>query len=165
MDSLKSKYGEVYIVNMPAMRTAAYTCVSTEPEKDSIEVVKKWVTDSHLEGTARLFGFNTAPYAPTADNPGYGFGFCATVPEDAQITEPMSEKMLPGGLYAVISEDGDMMQCWNRIMALFKDSEWEWDWDHARHPVHPGLEEHIDRADGKGDFYQRVHVPVRKRTK
>ena len=156
----------VCIVNMPPMRTAAYSCVSVEPERKSIEVVKKWVADNQLESTARLFGFNTKPYAPTNDNPGYGFGFCVTVPQSAEITEPMYEKKLPGGLYAVVSDyDFDPMQTWNRVMALFKESDWEWAWDTDRHPEHPGLEEHIDRADGKDGFYLHIHVPVKKKDK
>jgi len=160
MDDLKSKYGDVCIVNLPPMHTAAYQCVSTEPEKDSVEVVQKWLAENRLEGTARLFGFNTEPYAPTQENPGYGFGFCATVPEGFPICEPMYAKELPGGLYAVISEyDDDMFACWNRIMALFEEREWGWAWVSDRHP----LEEHIARADGKGDFYMRIHVPVAKK--
>jgi len=67
-------------------------------------------------------------------------------------------------LYAVISEyDDDMFACWNRVMALFEESEWGWEWDNDRHPAHPGLEEHIARADGKGDYYMRIHVPVKKK--
>jgi len=164
MDDINSKYGDVCIVTMPPMRTAAYSCVSPQPEKDSIEVIKKWIADYRLESTARLFGFHTPPYNSTDDDPGYGFGFFAAVSEDVAISEPLYEKRLPGGLYAVFSEyDGDPMYAWDRVMALFKDSEWEWEWDTGRHPEHPGFEEHIDRADGKGDFYLRVHVPVKRK--
>ena len=143
--SVKNKYDEVRIVRMAPARTAAFSCVSTEPEDEAYSKLKNWIDQNNLQGTARIFGFNTEPY-PTADSPAYGFGFCATVPEGVEIPEPLYEMRLSGGIYAVISDyEGDPSYGWKKVHALCMDREWEWIYDNDRNP---GLEEHIELAGG-----------------
>jgi len=158
MKNVKSKYDEVRIVRLAPARVAAFSCVSTEPEDAAYSKLKDWIDQNKLQGTARMFGFNTEPY-PTADNPAYGFGFCATVPEGVEIPEPLYEMRLPGGIYAVISDyEGDPSYGWKKVHELCGDSEWEWIYDKDRNP---GLEEHIELAGG--GFIIPILFPVRKR--
>jgi len=161
VENVKSKYDEVQIIKLPPMRAAAFSCVDTEPEDKAYFPVKEWVVANKLEGTMRMFGFNTEPY-PSADSPAYGFGFCATIPEGIDVPKPLYEMKLPGGLYAVIpgsSYDGDPSHGWKKVHDLCHDSEWEWTYDESRQ----GLEEHIERADGKGPFIIPILFPVKKK--
>ena len=161
MENVKGKYEDVQIVKMAPTRTVAFSCVDTEPEDKAFFPVKDWIVANGLEGTMRMFGFNTEPY-PTDDNPAYGFGFCATIPEGIDIPKPLYEMTLPGGLYAVIAGSaygGDPSYGWKKVHDLCSDNEWEWKYDETR----LGLEEHIDRADGKGAFIIPILFPVKKR--
>ncbi|MCL2605416.1 MAG: MerR family transcriptional regulator [Defluviitaleaceae bacterium] len=146
MENVKSKYDEIQIIKMAPARTAAFSCVGTEPEDEAYGMVKDWIVANGLEGTMRIFGFNTEPY-PKGDNP-YGFGYCATIPEGIEIPKPLYEMRLPGGLYAVIPANtysGDPSHGWKRVFELCKDEEWEWKYDNNRNP---GLEEHIESESG-----------------
>ena len=160
MENMKSKYGGIQFVNLPPMRTAAYSYVGVEPEDKASAPVLAWIKESHLEGTMRLFGFNTEPY-PTKNSPEYGFGYCASIPEGIEIPTPLYEMRLPGGTYVVISEyEGDPSYGWKKAQALLQDDKFEWEYDNSRHP---GLEEHIARGDGKDAYYIPILIPVKKR--
>ncbi len=149
---------EVTIITLPPMRTAAYSCVGEEPEDDAYAPVMEWIKANNLQGTMHLFGFNTEPY-PSPDNPAYGFGYCASIPEGIEISEPLYEWRLPGGIYAVISQyTGDPSHGWQKFPALFADPEWEWEPDHER----PCLEAHISRGDC-GGYYIPCMFPIKKR--
>ncbi|MCL1820338.1 MAG: MerR family transcriptional regulator [Oscillospiraceae bacterium] len=157
----KNKYDEVQIIKMSPARAAAFSCVDTEPEDKAYSPVKDWITANGLDGTMRIFGFNTEPY-PTDNNTAYGFGYCATVPEGIDIPKPLYEMKLPGGLYAVIpgnSYEGDPSHGWKKVHELCHDSEWEWEYDGER----IALEEHIERADGKEPFIIPILFPVKKK--
>lgn len=160
MENVKSKFEEVQFLKMPPTRTAAYSCVGTEPEDEAYGVVRDWMNKNGLEGTMRIFGFNTEPW-PSSDQPGYGFGYCATIPEGIEIPKPLYEMRLPGGIYAVIPASaykGDPSYGWKKVHDLLNDSQWEWEYDEDRKP---GLEEHIDRADGGP--YIPILFPVKKK--
>lgn len=160
MENMKSKYGEVQFVNLPPMRTAAYSYVGVEPEDKASAPVLAWIKEKNLEGTMRLFGFNTEPY-PTENSPEYGFGYCASIPEGIEIPAPLYEMRLPGGTYVVISEyEGDPSYGWKKAQVLLQDDKFEWEYDTSRHP---GLEEHIARGDGKDAYYIPILIPVKKR--
>jgi len=158
MESVKSKFDEVKIINLAPARAAAFNAVGREPEDEAMEPIFKWVKENNLGGTARIYLFNTDPY-PTAENPEYGMGCCATIPEGIEIPEPLYEKRLPGGIYAVITEyQGDPSYGWKKMGELLVDKEWEWEYDESRHP---GLEEHIERAGG--GYIIPVMLPVKKK--
>ncbi len=159
VESIKSKYGEVQFINLPSMRTVAYSHVGIEPEDEAAAPVLKWIAENNLKGTMRLFGFNTEPY-PTENSLEYGFGFCATIPEGIEIPEHLYEMRIPGGIYAVISQyEGDPSFGWRKVHTLCKDCEWGWEYDIER----LGLEEHIERADGKGGYIVPILFPVKKK--
>lgn len=159
MESIKSKYGEVLLIQLPPMRAAAYSHVGAEPENEAIAPVVKWIAENDLKGTMRLFGFNTEPY-PSENSSEYGFGFCATIPEGIEIPKPLYEMRLPGGIYAVISQyEGDPSFGWQKVHRLMDDKDWEWEYDMSR----LGLEEHIENADKKGGYLVPILFPVKKR--
>jgi len=145
MENIKSKHDEVKLIKLPAARAAAFSCVGVEPEDKAYGTVKEWLDKNKLNGTARIFGFNVEPY-PSDESAAYGFGYCATIPEGVEISEPLYEMKLPGGIYAVVSDyEGDPSYGWKKVFELCKDEEWGWVYDDDRNP---GLEEHIERAEG-----------------
>ena len=157
MENVKNKYDDIKVVKLPPMRTVAYHCVGTEPEDEAYGVVKDWIVKNNLEGTMRIFGFNTEPY-PSGDNP-YGFGYCATIPEGIAISEPLYEMRLPGGLYAVMPDEGDLETSWKKVHELRGNKEWEWTWDNDRNLC---LEEHIDCERTSGPLIP-ILFPVKKK--
>jgi len=62
--------------------------------------------------------------------------------------------VIPGNAY-----NGDPSHGWKKVHELCNDSGWEWTYDNTRQ----GLEEHIERADGKGAFIIPILFPVKKR--
>jgi len=158
MENVKGKYDEVQIIKMAPARMVAFSCVGTEPEDEAFGVVKNWIVANDLEGTMRIFGFNAEPHAK-GDNP-YGFGYCATIPEGIEIPEPLYEMRLPGGLYAVIPDCGNLSLSWKKKRELCKDDEWEWKYDSSR-ATGFGLEEHIER--GGGGVIIPILFPVEKK--
>lgn len=158
MENMKSKYGDIRFIQLPVMRTAAYSCVGIEPEDMACAPVVKWIRESGLEGTMRLFGFNTEPY-PSEQSREYGFGYCASIPEGIEIPEPLREMRLPGGIYMVISEyEGDPSFGWKKAQEVLADPGFEWEYDMSRHP---GLEEHIARPEG--GYIIPIVLPVKKK--
>ena len=157
MGNVKNKHDDIKILKLPPMRTVAYHCVGTEPEDEAYGAVKDWIVKNNLEGTMRIFGFNTEPY-PSGDTP-YGFGYCATIPEGIAISEPLYEMRLPGGLYAVIPDEGDLEASWKKVHELRENKEWEWTWDNDRNPC---LEEHIDCERTSGPLIP-ILFPVKKK--
>jgi hypothetical protein len=154
----KTKYDEVKIINMYKARAAAFSCTGKEPEDKAYFTVKEWIDKNNLQGTARIYLFNVEPY-PTDENPEYGMGCCATIPEGVEIPEPLYEMNLPGGTYAVVSEyEGDPSFGWRKMQELLDDKDWAWEYDGDRSP---GLEEHIERAGG--GFIIPVMLPVKKK--
>lgn len=158
MENMKSKYGGVKFIQLPAMRTAAYSCVGVEPEDRASAPVLKWIRESKLEGTMRLFGFNTEPY-PSETSAEYGVGFCASIPEGVEIPEPLREMRLPGGIYMVVSEyEGDPSFGWKKAQEVMGKKDFEWVYDDSRHP---GLEEHVERPEG--GYLISIVLPVKKK--
>ena len=158
MENVKTKYDEIKLVKMAPARAVAFSHVGIEPEDEAYGAVQEWLDKNNLNGTARIFGFNVEPY-PTDENPGYGFGFCATIPEGAEISAPLYEMRLPGGTYALMPDDGGGPEAgWKKVIELCNDSEWGWTWDGDRDP---GLEEHIYLAEG-GPIIN-IMFPVKRR--
>lgn len=160
MNPIHDTIRQLQIVQMPPMRTVAYSHVGIEPEDTACEMVVNWIKQHGLQGTMRLFGFNTDPY-PIPSSPEYGFGFCASIPEGSAIEAPLVEWRLPGGIYAKLDvpATGDPSHTWKQFHALFHSGEWGWVYDDGRSP---GLEEHVPRGDEKG-YQISVLVPVKKK--
>ena len=157
------KFHRVQYVNLSPVRAVAFSAVGKEPENEALAPIKEWIDKNNLAGTARIYLFNVDPY-PTDENPEYGMGCCATIPDGIDIPEPFYEMKLPGGTYAVISDyEGDPSHGWAKMETLMQDEEWAWELDGGRFPC---LEEHIERADHDGfsfGFYMPVMLPVKKK--
>jgi DNA-binding transcriptional MerR regulator/DNA gyrase inhibitor GyrI len=137
------KNNEVRFVVLPPMRTAAYSCVDSAPEDKAMAPVLRWIRETGLLGTMRLFGYNTEPY-PSGASPEYGFGFCATIPEGIPIPDPLAERRLPGGLYAVMNSTEDVGGSWNELVEIIRNNEsYEMD-------ARPCLEEHFRNTNRQG---------------
>lgn len=143
-NSVRNK--DIRFIVLPPMRTAAYACVDSAPEDKAMAPVLRWIKESGLLGTMRLFGYNTEPY-PSNESPEYGFGFCATIPEGILIPDPLQERRLPGGLYAVMNSTEDIGGSWTEFLEIIKSSEnYEMD-------CRPCLEEHFQNPEGSGSDY------------
>lgn len=155
-----SKQNEFRLIVLPPMRTVSYSCIDISPEDKAMKPVVEWIKRNRLEGTMRLFGYNTEPY-PSRDRPEYGFGFCATVPEGVAIPAPMKEWRLPGGLYAAMNVEEDIGRSWGEFVEAIKaDEEYEFD-------TRPCLEEHFRNAnpEGSGNDYTVTLLSAVKRKK
>lgn len=160
MDPINAIIGEIRIVTLPPMRTAANSQIGVEPEDAAMQPVLEWLRAENLTGTARVFGFNVEPY-PTADKPEYGFAYCASIPNAATIPEHLYELYLPGGIYAELDVPvtTDPSYTWRQYQELFQADQWEWVYDTARNP---GLEEHVARGDESG-YRITVLTPIKRR--
>ena len=154
------KYEHEYIISaLPPMRTAACHHYGTEPENPDPALT--WIKENNLLGTARFFGFNTEAL-PADKGPGFGYDFCASIPEETSIPDYLYEKRLPGGLYAAFSNHGiGMGKLWDKINKGFENDECEWERDSGR----LCLEEHEGGVFGTVDspLSITVLIPVKKR--
>lgn len=96
---------------------------------------------------------------PSGEGKPYGYGFCATVPEDITIPESLKEMTLPGGLYAVMESTEDINDSWKTLMKHLSRHD-KYKSDRSR----LCLEEHIrnDNPEGGGNEYSlRLMEPVK----
>ncbi|ULO05809.1 MerR family transcriptional regulator [Paenibacillus sp. 19GGS1-52] len=152
---------QVRIVTLPVMRLAYNVAVSSSPEEEAIEPIVEWLTVNNLLGTARLLGGNVPPL-PTAKCKPYGYGMCASIPENVEIPEHLKEMRFEGGLYAMIESNDDIFGSWQSLMSLLEKSP-EYTADHDSRLC---WEEHIrnDRPEGSGNQYLlNLLEPVQKR--
>lgn len=151
----------VRFITLPPMRFAYNIAVSTTPEDEAMIPVVKWLEASHLLGTARLFGGNMKPH-PTGENKPYGYGFCASIPENVSIPDHLKELRFDGGLYAMTESSDDIYGSWQALMSfLEKNPDYK-----ADHTSRLCLEEHIrnDNPKGSGNQYVlNLLEPVKKR--
>lgn len=56
--------------------------------------------------------------------------------------------------------DLDTVYGWKKAQTLLQDEQFEWEYDMSRHP---GLEEHIERADGKDAYFIPILIPVKNK--
>lgn len=87
---------------IPDMTVASIQCVSTSPEKDSLDAVINFIKENNTSGNwsaVRHFG-----YVPQYDKGGVAdidiFERLVTIPNDMKISKPFVKKIIPGGLYA-----------------------------------------------------------------
>lgn len=141
----------VRFVTLPPMRFAYNVAVSTTPEDEAMLPIVKWLETDHLLGTARLFGGNTNPH-PSGENKPYGYGFCASIPENVEIPAPFKEMRFDGGLYAMTDSSDDIYGSWQELMSYLNGNP---DYK-ADHDSRLCLEEHIRNDNPKGSGNQYV---------
>ncbi|WP_339316130.1 MerR family transcriptional regulator [Paenibacillus sp. FSL R10-2734] len=152
----------VRFITLPPMRFAYNVAVSTSPEDEAMVPIVEWLETNHLLGTARLFGGNTNPH-PSGENKPYGYGFCASIPENVEIPAHLKEIRFDGGLYAMTESSDDIFGSWQALMS-FLDNNMDYQADHNSRLC---LEEHIRNDNPKGNGNQYVLnllEPVKKRS-
>ena len=150
----------VRFVTMPAMRAAYYIAISTSPEEEALSTVTGWIKEKRLEGTARLFGGDMPPY-PSGEGKPYGYGVLASIPDGIQITAPLKEMIVPGGLYAVMESSDDIGGSWKKLMAYLHTHE-----EYVPDSDRQCYEEHIrsDVPEGGGNrYFLRLMEPVKRK--
>lgn len=104
-EQLKIKYPEISVLsNLPKMRVASYWVLSENPEEDGSKVIMEWVEKNKLldaEKGGRIFGFDYPSYFARKR----GYEWWVSVPGNYQFCENdiVKEKIIPGGMYALIS--------------------------------------------------------------
>jgi hypothetical protein len=93
---------QIRFIQVPAMTIASIRCISTSPEKDSLNAVIHFMKNrdiSEKNPEVRHFG-----YIPQFDKGGVAdidiFERWITIPKDMEIAEPFIKKTFSGGLYA-----------------------------------------------------------------
>lgn len=150
----------VRIISLPPMRTVYNTAVGTAPEDEAIAPILEWLESANLMSTARLFGGNVNPF-PSKAKPEYGYGMCATIPEEVSIPPHLKEMHLPGGLYAMMPSSDDIYGSWQLLMKYLAQSD-EYMPDRTR----LCFEEHIrnDNPAGQGSqFILNLLEPVKRK--
>jgi DNA gyrase inhibitor GyrI len=130
------------------------------PEDEAMSPVIEWLESSNLMGTAKLFGGNVKPF-PSKESPQYGYGMCASIPENIEIPKHLKEMRLPGGLYAIMPSSEDIFGSWQLLMKYLSQNK-EYTSDRSR----LCLEEYIrnDNPDGQGSqFMLNLLEPVKKK--
>lgn len=99
-------YPDIKVLHdLPQMRVAYYCNYGKNPEDGAFFVMKRWVLKNKLEyqnGKYRIFGYDAPETDPSAEE--YGYEVCVTIPEDMKVEDDVVKtKMIPGGLYAVMS--------------------------------------------------------------
>lgn len=151
----------VRFITLPPMRFAYNIAVSTSPEDEAMIPVNEWLEANHLLGTARLFGGNVKPH-PSGENKPYGYGFCASIPENVEIPDHLKEMRFDGGLYGMIESSDDIYGSWQALTSILdKNPDYK-----ADNKSRLCLEEHIrnDSPEGSGNQYViNLLEPVKKR--
>ena len=100
-DQRLSKLTNVRIVQLPPSWMACAHYIGESPENHAGEMLTAFVRESGLyerKPDARVYGFNHPN--PTKEQPQYGYEFWVTIPEDLEVTAPLTKQFFPGGLYA-----------------------------------------------------------------
>lgn len=149
MSQLNENGQSLRFIMLPPMRVAYNITVSTSPEDEAMKPVIDWIKSTNLTGTARLFGGNMNPM-PDGDGKPYGYGMCASIPEDMDVPDHLKEMRLPGGLYAMLESSDDIGGSWKTLMKLLSTND-IYEPDRSR----LCFEEHIrnDNPDGSGNEY------------
>lgn len=148
----------IKFITLPSMRMVYHIAISTTPEDEAMEPVLNWIKSANIMGTARLFGGDMKPM-PSGEGKPYGYGFCASIPEDVTIPEYLKEMILPGGLYAVMESTDDIRNSWKTLMKHLSRYD-KYKSDRSR----LCLEEHIrnDNPEGYGnEYFLRLLEPVK----
>lgn len=93
---------QIRFIQIPAMTVASVQCISTSPEKDSLNEVINFMKNRNISkknSEVRHFG-----HIPHFDKGGIAdidiFERWISIPEDMEIAEPFIKKTFSGGLYA-----------------------------------------------------------------
>lgn len=166
-ERLKSKYPEINVLaNLPKMRAASYWAFSESPEHDGDIVIKEWAKKNNLlapDKGARIFGCDYPAYFARKR----GYEYWITVPGNFQFSENdvCKEKILPGGMYALITiefkkgDDGDFIGKLFGAMANFAKWCRESEYGFAFHQY---LEEMVPEDEDSETQRMNCYFPICK---
>lgn len=100
-NKMLSKLNDVRVVHLPPCTVAACHHIGKDPEDATGGMLEQFVKENNLykkKPDARVFGFNHPN--PCAGRPHHGYESWVTIPEDMDVTAPLTKKQFQGGLYA-----------------------------------------------------------------
>src|SRR6056297_2195454 len=120
---------DIRIMRLKPTKIAAYRAKSESPEADSLKPLLEWANKEGIMNlpTTRVFGFDTT--IEKKEYPVYGYESWISIPKDCQVTVPLEEKHLQGGLYAVTNTtygNFDVQKRWQMFAKWFEESEFEY---------------------------------------
>lgn len=120
---------DIRIIRLKPTKIAACRAKSESPEADSLKPLLEWAKKERLMDlpTTRIFGFDTA--VDKKEYPVYGYESWISIPDNYQVPEPLEEKYLQGGLYAVTNTtygNFDVQKRWQMLAKWFEESEFEY---------------------------------------
>lgn len=131
--NMLEQYPDIKVLSkLPNMRVAYYCYYGKNPEDGAFSVMKRWIMEQKhgsQEVGYRIFGYD----APGTDSRSeeYGYEVCVTIPEDMIVEDELVRtKVLPGGLFAVISIDppdnqGEEIRAgWHRFVQWLEGSRY-----------------------------------------
>ena len=121
---------DVRIIYLPPMTVASYQYIGENPEDAVEEKIYALIREMDLPKVKpdfRVLGFNNPN--PVEGQKEYGYEMWVTVPEDADIKEPIAKKKFEGGMYAAHSiKFGDFHEWEAFIKKMQQHEEYEIDW-------------------------------------
>ena len=120
---------DIRMIRLKPTKIAAYRAKSESPEADSLKPLLEWANKEGMMDLpmTRLFGFDTA--VDKKEYPVYGYESWISIPDDCKVPNPLEEKHLPGGLYAVTNTtygNFDVQKRWQMFAKWFEESEFEY---------------------------------------
>jgi len=153
---------DVRIVYLPPAAVASYQYEGDEPEARCWEIIRQFVLDHDLcrvKPDIRHYGFN-APN-PTDESNAHGYEMWVTIPEEMEVTAPLTKKVFHGGLYAAHMIPLGAFEEWGWLYKWLEQSgeyEYRGDWDGS---IQWGCKEellnfmrHVNETDLSGDDVQ-----------
>lgn len=145
---------DVRIIRLPPMTVASIHVIGQDAdgkhaEEASGQLLDRFIAEKDLFSIypgARVFGFNNPDGLPD-DDPGHGYEFWITIPDNMEVPAPFVKKRFGGGLYAARAITMGNFEEWGRLHAWVAASEiYDFRWDSV-----PGvcgwLEEHLNYPD------------------
>lgn len=137
----------VRIVPLPPCTVAACQFTGEDPEETVKEIMNTFVCSNKLyekKPDARLFGFNHPD--PEPGNAYHGYEVWVTIPNDMEVSAPLTKKQFDGGLYAAYTIQFPDFHEWQFLTKWVEDNEtYQADYhDIALKDMGGCLEEHLN---------------------
>ena len=126
-----ASFGKIEVVYLPPMRVASYKTTGREPERESYDLMERWLSKHGLkygENGVRNLGFDVNAHGESNYEEGVRcYQKYATVPEGVDGSDGVETKCFPGGKFAklVITRpfECDFAQGWNHLFSWLGNSE------------------------------------------